>query len=121
MDGNESSGSNRSSMGRVDWARAESVVLFPASDEPVEPVDIPPITLAAQAKKIDQLQQALITRDMIGQAKGILMERHRITAEQAFTMLVRASQDSNTKLISVVGRLVHTGTIDGGQARAPHG
>ena len=32
----------------------------------------------------EQLQQALLSRDVIGQAKGIIMERERVTADQAF-------------------------------------
>lgn len=54
------------------------------------------------------------TRDSIGQAKGILMERHRLTADQAFQLLVRASQTSNIKLrdlchdLTTTGRLPHT-------------
>jgi len=38
----------------------------------------------AEAQRTDQLNPALANRDMIGQAKGILMERNRITAEAAF-------------------------------------
>ena len=46
----------------------------------------------------DQLQTALANRDVIGQAKGILVERHRITADAAFGYLSRASQEVNMKL-----------------------
>lgn len=38
---------------------------------------------------------------MIGQAKGILMERFGIPAEEAFHRLIRASQDTNVKLADV--------------------
>lgn len=114
MGSNESRGSGKTSIGRADWAVADAVVLCPDADAPAKSLEESVSTLAAQTKKIEQLEQALLTRDMIGQAKGILMERHRITAEQAFAVLVRTSQDSNTKLINVVGRLVHTGAIDSG-------
>ena len=57
----------------------------------------------------DQLQQALVTRNLIGQAQGILMERERITADQAFDVLRRASQSLNVKLREVAQRLVDTG------------
>ena len=43
--------------------------------------------VAALNHQIEQLQLALETRDVIGQAKGILMERFRITAEEAFDRL----------------------------------
>ena len=57
----------------------------------------------------DQLQQALVTRGVIGQAQGILMERERITADQAFNVLRRASQTLNIKLRDVAQTLVETG------------
>ncbi len=42
---------------------------------------------------MEQLHQALATRDLIGQAKGILMERFNIDAAAAFAMLVQSSQE----------------------------
>ena len=53
----------------------------------------------AEAQRADQLTAALINRDVIGQAKGILMERHHITADAAFSYLTRLSQAENTKLL----------------------
>ena len=47
--------------------------------------------------------------ELIGQAQGILMERERITAGQAFDILRRASQHLNTKLREVAQELVETG------------
>jgi GAF domain-containing protein len=44
---------------------------------------------------------AVISRDIIGQAKGILMHRDNLTGLQAFAALVRASQETNVKLIDV--------------------
>ncbi|MFI5911785.1 GAF and ANTAR domain-containing protein [Dactylosporangium sp. NPDC051541] len=49
----------------------------------------------------EQLSAALSTHDTIGQAKGILVERHRISSEAAFQLLVRASQHTNTKLAEI--------------------
>jgi hypothetical protein len=48
-----------------------------------------------------QMSRALDTRDVIGQAKGILMERFGVEGDQAFQMLVRSSQDTNIKLADV--------------------
>ncbi|PXY21401.1 antitermination regulator [Prauserella muralis] len=45
-----------------------------------------------------QLHSALQTRDVIGMAKGILMQRHGLTPDQTFEMLVEASQHANVKL-----------------------
>lgn len=56
-----------------------------------------------------QLHEALSSRDVIGQAKGILMERLRITPEDAFDTLRRASQQLNLKLRQVAQRLAETG------------
>lgn len=55
------------------------------------------------------LLDALASREIIGQAQGILMERERITSEQAFDVLRRASQHLNIKLREVAQTLVETG------------
>lgn len=49
------------------------------------------------------------SRDVIGQAKGILMERHKITSDTAFTLLTRASQRGNVKLRDICEQLALTG------------
>lgn len=61
----------------------------------------------------DTLRQAIDTRDLIGQAKGILMERHRITPDAAFKKLVTASQHTNNPLRAVADHLVQTGELLG--------
>lgn len=53
-----------------------------------------------------QFQAALSGRDVIGQAKGILMHRDRLTGLQAFALLIRASQETNTRLVAVAQHLV---------------
>jgi GAF domain-containing protein len=62
---------------------------------------------SAQAKA--NLRIAIATRDLIGQAKGILMERYKITDEQAFQLLVHRSQQSHSKLREVAETLTTTG------------
>jgi AmiR/NasT family two-component response regulator len=62
-----------------------------------------------QAATRAQPRDALTMRDVIGQAQGILMERDRITARQAFDVLRRASQHLNIKLRDVAEALVDTG------------
>ena len=62
-----------------------------------------------EERRLDNLQAALATRLVIGQAQGILMERDRITPEQAFEVLRRASQHLNIKLRVVAQDLVDTG------------
>ena len=58
------------------------------------------------ATKAYHLERALETRDLIGQAKGILMHRHGIDADRAFRMLVGASQATNMKLPDVARWLI---------------
>jgi hypothetical protein len=48
-----------------------------------------------------QLQRAVDSRDLIGQAKGILRERFKVDDEGAFQMLVKSSQETNMKLTAV--------------------
>jgi hypothetical protein len=52
------------------------------------------------------LNKALLSRDVIGQAKGILMERLNISPEEAFDILRRSSNRLNEKLHAVALRLV---------------
>jgi GAF domain-containing protein len=49
---------------------------------------------------------ALATRDLIGQAKGILMARSGVDADEAFRLLVRASQRTNQKVAEIARDLV---------------
>ena len=63
----------------------------------------------AGAREEEGLLQALDHRDLIGQAKGILMERHKVTADEAFRLLVRASQSLNVKLRDLAAELAATG------------
>ncbi|HEY8700016.1 MAG TPA: GAF and ANTAR domain-containing protein [Arthrobacter sp.] len=65
----------------------------------------------SDAREISQLTQALDTRDVIGQAKGILMERFKITAQQAFVILTRASSETNSKLRDVADQLTSSGEV----------
>jgi GAF domain-containing protein len=64
-----------------------------------------------QARHREQLATALAGRDVIGQAKGILMERHRVDEDAAFALLVRASQTRNLPLRQVAERLTWTGEL----------
>jgi GAF domain-containing protein len=54
----------------------------------------------------EQLTEALGTRDLIGTAKGILMEREAIDENAAFALLRAASQRSNRKLREIAHALV---------------
>ncbi|MFE9771070.1 ANTAR domain-containing protein [Streptomyces sp. NPDC005931] len=69
------------------------------------------VGLALDAATVrEQLTEAMRTRDLIGQATGILMERMNIDASGAFDSLVRASQRENVKLRDLARRIVDTHT-----------
>ena len=57
-------------------------------------------------RRDEQFRSALASRDIIGQAKGMIMERFKIDAVQAFELLKRLSQSSNTPLAAVARQLV---------------
>ncbi len=65
----------------------------------------------AEAEKTRQLHEAVNSRDAIGQAKGILMERHKITGAQAFLVLSMASQRTHQKLRDVADHLINSGEL----------
>jgi GAF domain-containing protein len=56
----------------------------------------------------EQLQSALLSRDLIGQAKGIIMERFEVDAVRAFEMLRQLSQEMNVRLAEVAQRIIDT-------------
>jgi hypothetical protein len=58
------------------------------------------------ARRDEQFKKALGSRDVIGQAKGMLMERYGVDAVQAFDLLRKLSQDSNTPLFEIAADLV---------------
>lgn len=64
-----------------------------------------------QAQDHADLSAAVQGRDVIGRAKGILMERHRLTDEQAFALLVTASQHSNVPVREVAQSLSESGRM----------
>ena len=68
---------------------------------------------ARTSDDLAHMQTAMSSRAVIEQAKGILMERHRLTEAQAFDLLIRASQHSNVKLREVADGLVRTGVLPG--------
>ena len=62
---------------------------------------------------VANMRRAMVSRSVIEQAKGILMERYKITSDQAFTLLTRSSQRSNVKLREVAEQLTSTGVLRG--------
>jgi GAF domain-containing protein len=65
------------------------------------------------ARERQQLKDALTSRDIIGQAKGIIMAQSHVGSDEAFDLLRRASQRLNEKVVIVAQRVV-----DGAQKRS---
>ncbi len=66
----------------------------------------------SSARTADQLQQAIQTRHTIGEAMGILMERLKITEDDAFALIRRVSQERNVKLRDIARQICESGGID---------
>jgi GAF domain-containing protein len=82
---------------------------FDAEDEAVGSVLAAHAAAAILASRQgDQLQSALSNRDLIGQAKGVIMERYQVDAIRAFEMLRELSQSANEKLVDVAVRVIDT-------------
>lgn len=70
------------------------------------------------ARRDEQFRRALASRDIIGQAKGMVMERYGVTAVQAFDLLRKLSQDSNVPLLQVATELVADAQASNGQHKS---
>ena len=57
------------------------------------------------------LQAAIRSRDVIGQAKGIVMARRHVTPDAAFAILRQLSQDRNEKLVDLAEQIAATGEV----------
>jgi GAF domain-containing protein len=62
-------------------------------------------------ERAEHLRAALDSRAVIDQAKGILMERFKLSADQAFSALAQVSMERNTKVRDVAARFVETGEL----------
>lgn len=63
----------------------------------------------ATARTDEQMQEAITTRHLIGEAMGILMGKHHVTEDQAFDLLRTRSQRTNTKLRDVAREICESG------------
>jgi GAF domain-containing protein len=68
------------------------------------------VALTAAQDHMD-LDSALATRTVIGQAQGLLMQRYGLTTVQAFDVLKRYSQAENQKLHVIAADLVRQGQL----------
>ena len=82
---------------------------FNGASEAIGPVLGAPGAAAILARRHgEQLESALNTRDTIGQAKGVIMERYSVDAMRAFEMLRELSQTTNTRLVDIANRVIET-------------
>ena len=65
------------------------------------------------ARTEEQLQSAVQTRTLIGQAQGIIMERYSLSPAQSFAVMSRVSQDANIRLVDIARGIVETRRIPG--------
>ena len=69
----------------------------------------------------DNLQAALESRAVIDHAKGVLIERYKLTPDQAFQLLAQASMHANRKVREVADELVRTGEFPAVRTRPTRG
>ncbi|WP_231388960.1 ANTAR domain-containing protein [Marmoricola sp. URHB0036] len=72
-----------------------------------------PRSLEEATRHIENLETALERRTVIGQATGLVMERFGLSAEVAFEVLRRLSQEQNRKLHDIAAELVSDGHAEG--------
>ena len=77
------------------------------------------LRMAARDEVVDHLQRGMVTRQVIGQAVGLLMAQRQCTADEAFDLLKAASQRSNEKMRDLAQRLVAAHEDDVREARRP--
>lgn len=74
-------------------------------------------TLQDARELAENLHAAMVFRSVIEQAKGILMERHKVTADQAFRLLSETSMHTHRKVRDLAEHLVLTGELPPGTRR----
>ena len=62
--------------------------------------------IQSQAKEIDELKETLETRKLIERAKGILMDRHRMSEEEAFKRIHFQARNQNKKMREIAQSII---------------
>lgn len=87
---------------------------FPPEDHPLATMFATAAAMALKgAQTAEELHSAIHTRNIIGQAQGIIMERYSVTSDQAFAVLSRVSQESNVKLAEIAAQVASQRVIPG--------
>ena len=91
---------------------ASQASAFPAASEQIGATLAVHVAGVMSAARMEaSLRVALDSRDVIGQAKGILMERYKISADEAFDLLIATSQRKNVRLRDVASHLATAGEL----------
>jgi septal ring factor EnvC (AmiA/AmiB activator) len=99
---------------RVELAQSHELVAQSRSDLAESRKDLASTAddLSVAERLAESLREALLSNRRVGMAMGILMERHRLTMDQAFDQLRTASQAQNVKVRELADRMIYTGTLD---------
>lgn len=111
--------SDHGTVGALNLYAAEVDAFGSESEAAAVPLAIHAGTALVSARAEANLRLALASRDVIGQAKGVLMERHKLSADDAFVLLTRVSQSRHRKLREVAEHLASTGELLGLPAEPP--
>ena len=93
-------------LGGLNLYSTSTDTLPPSAQEVAEPFATHAALALARAREVEQLNEAIDSRKVIGIAIGMVMERYRIPEQRAFQFLVRASSSSNIKLRDIAQEMV---------------
>jgi response regulator NasT len=95
--------------------RAIEAGIFAYLVKPISEADLLPAIVLATSRfaefqllrrEIDDLKEALETRKLIEQAKGILMQRRRLGEADAFRLMQKQSQNENKRLVDIARAII---------------
>jgi GAF domain-containing protein len=97
---------DRETLGGLNLYSTSSETLPDGVEDVAEPFAVHAAIALARARQLNQLNTAIGSRQLIGQAVGMVMERYQVPEDRAFQFLVRASSSSNIKLRDVAQQMV---------------
>ncbi|GAA4892739.1 GAF and ANTAR domain-containing protein [Streptomonospora salina] len=110
---------HRDTLGALNLYGTEPAAFTESSRETGQRLAAHAAVALAGAQKQEHLTTALGSRQYIGEATGILMERYKVSSDQAFAMLAHISQNLNVKLRDLAEDLVRTGALPEQQTDRP--
>jgi hypothetical protein len=106
-------GSPRQPLRLVWWYATGPASLSPYAEIAEAIADHAGVALKAAVER-DNLTRAMAARHRVGLAQGILMTRRQLTADQAFALLKRESQNTHVKLRTIAQSVIQTGDLPPG-------